>query len=156
MAASRRARPTELFLSHASANRSFATRLAEVVRAHHVPVWYSSTNIVGAQQWHDEIGAALARCDWFMVVLSRASVASPWVKRELLHALNDRRYQNHIVPILYRQCNWSALSWTLDAIQMIDFRHSFEEGCRALLKVWGLRYVRHPVTGRGKRSRSRR
>lgn len=88
-----------------------------ILRARHVRVWYSPTNIVGAQQWHDAIGAALARCDWFVVILSRASVASPWVKHELLYALSLRRYRGHIVPILYRPCNWRALSWTLNSIE---------------------------------------
>ena len=128
----------ELFLAHASADRAFANRLVAVLRAHRIRVWYSPTNIVGAQQWHDEIGAALARCDWFAVVLSQASIASPWVKRELLYALDDPRYRNHILPILHRRCNWLPLSWTLNNIQHIDFRRSFEGGCRALLHVWGL------------------
>jgi hypothetical protein len=140
VARARARRPSEAFIAHASADQAFANRLVDVLRARHVPAWYSSTNIVGAQQWHDEIGAALARCDWFVVVLSRASIASPWVKHELLYALNDRRYQTHIVPILYRPCNWRALSWTLNAIQMIDFRGSFAAGCRELLRVWGLDY----------------
>ncbi|MDE0040336.1 MAG: hypothetical protein OXU77_22650 [Gammaproteobacteria bacterium] len=41
-----------------------------MLREHGVPVWYSDTNIRGAQQWHDEIGAALRRCDWLIVVLT--------------------------------------------------------------------------------------
>lgn len=41
----------------------------------------SKEHIGGAQEWHDEIGAALDRCDWFPVVLSPQSVASRWVKR---------------------------------------------------------------------------
>jgi hypothetical protein len=40
-------------------------------------------NIRGAQQWHDEIGTALKRCDWFLLVLSPQSVRSMWVKHEL-------------------------------------------------------------------------
>ena len=111
---------------------------------------------MAAQQWHDEIGAALARCTWFVVVLSPASVASLWVKREVLHALNDPQYHEHIIPVLYRPCNWSALSWTLNQIQRIDFCKSFHEGCRALLAVWGRRYAQHPITSRGARNRSRR
>lgn len=62
--------PTEVFLSHSSTVRDFASRLAEMLRRHGVPVWYSETNIVGARQWNDEIGEALRRCDWFVVVLS--------------------------------------------------------------------------------------
>lgn len=40
------------------------------MRAHGVPIWYSDAKIVGARMWHDEICAALRRCDWFVLVLS--------------------------------------------------------------------------------------
>ena len=86
--------PHEVFLSHSDLNREFAGSLSEVMRRHGVPVWYSQANILGAQQWHDEIGAALQRCDWFAVILSPQSVESMWVRRELLHALNHDRFEN--------------------------------------------------------------
>lgn len=73
-------RPAEVFLSHSGEDRQFGDELAVVLGRHGVPVWYSATNIQGAQQWHDEIGSALERCDWFLVVLSPASVQSMWVK----------------------------------------------------------------------------
>ena len=41
--------PTEVFLSHSSLDQAFVTSLAEVLRGHGIPVWYSRTNIVGAQ-----------------------------------------------------------------------------------------------------------
>ena len=71
--------------------------------------------------WHDEIGAALERWDWFVVVLSPASVKSRWVKQELLFALNDARYEDRIVPVIHRPCRYRDLSWTLPSFQMIDF-----------------------------------
>lgn len=86
--------PQEVFLSHSSQDRQFVNSLADKMRRHGVPVWYSHANILGAQQWHDEIGAALQRCDWFAVVLSPQSVESMWVKRELLKALEQRRFEN--------------------------------------------------------------
>jgi hypothetical protein len=68
--------PNEVFLSHASQDHEFVTVLAEVLRRHGIPVWYSRTDIIGSKVWHDEIGAALNRCDWFVVVLSPASIVS--------------------------------------------------------------------------------
>ena len=65
--------PTEVFVSHSHADQEFAERLVGVLRHHQIPVWYSDTDIQGAQQWHDEIGKALQRCDWFIVVLSPLS-----------------------------------------------------------------------------------
>ena len=93
--------PHEAFLSHSSLDHDFVTGLADALRRHGVPVWYSRTNIMGAQQWHDEIGAALRRCDWFLLVLSPNAVASMWVKRELIFALQQNRFENRIVPLLW-------------------------------------------------------
>src|SRR3954471_11612119 len=105
--------PNEVFLSHSHLDHEFSTSLVEVLRRHAIPVWFSPTNIIGAKQWHDEIGTALAQCDWFAVVLSSASIQSVWVKRELLFALNDSRYADRIVPILYQPCDFAQLSWAL-------------------------------------------
>ena len=97
----------EVFLSHSSKDLDFVVRLARVLKRHKIRYWYSATHIAGAKQWHDEIGRALARCDWFLVVLTPDSVRSPWVKRELLFALNEFRYNERIIPVLRRPCEYS-------------------------------------------------
>jgi len=109
-----------------------------MLRAHGLPVWFSRTNIRGAQQWHDEIGAALKRCDWFVVVLSPHSVGSMWVKRELLFALQQDHFENRIVPLLMQPCDHERLSWTLTLRQFVDFTGAFDIGCRDLLRIWGI------------------
>lgn len=129
----------EVFLSHASQDRRFVLRLTEVLSRHGLKYWYSAKHIAGARQWHDEIGRALGRCNWFVVVLSPSSVRSPWVKRELLFALNNSRYAERIVPVVYKRCDVKRLSWTLPEFQFVDFTGDFVSGCAQLLKVWGLR-----------------
>ncbi len=126
-------------MSHSHLDRSFVNRLVRILRSQGLPYWYSPKHIIGAQQWHDEIGRALARCGWFVVVLSPSSVKSPWVKRELVYALNEKRYKDRIVPLLLRRCQYVKLSWTLQAFQMVDFTRGFDQGCRELLRVWGVR-----------------
>lgn len=111
-----------------------------MLRRHQLPVWYSNTDIVGSQQWHDEIGAALHRCDWFVLVLSPGAVKSTWVKRELHFALQQNRLDKRIVPLILQSCDYGALSWTLSSFQMIDFTKDFEQGARDLLRVWGVGY----------------
>lgn len=132
--------PNEVFLSHSNLDQPFAISIVEMMRRHGVPLWYSQTNIIGAQQWHDEIGAALKRCDWFALILSPNSVKSIWVKREVLFALNDNRYAEKIVPLLYQPCDFNQLSWTLSLLQLVDFTQDFDHGCRDLLRIWGLGY----------------
>jgi TIR domain len=132
--------PTEVFLSHSSRNRVFTSRLAKTLSAHGVRSFLSAHSIRGAQQWHDEIGAALKRCDWFIVILSPQSVRSRWVKYELLYALRASRFQDRIIPVLYKRCDADSLSFTLSSIEWVDFRRDFHEGCRQLLRIWTLDY----------------
>jgi hypothetical protein len=132
--------PSEAFISHSSLDQPFAALLTELLQRHGVPFWLSQRHLIGAQQWHDEIGAALKRCDWFVVILSPNSVASKWVKRELLFALDDDRYDGKIIPLLYQPCEYRDLSWALSLLQIVDFTSGFDDGCRALLRVWGVGY----------------
>ena len=119
-------------------------KLVDALRRHGIPVWYSDSNLQGAQQWHDEIGAALRRCDWFVLVLSPHAVESKWVKRELVDSLQQDRFDDRIVHLLYRRCSYVNLSWVLPQIQMIDFTSSFDDGCCDLLRIWGIGYDRAP------------
>ena len=132
--------PNEAFISHSNLDRSFADLLTELLQRHGVPSWLNRKNLVAAQQWHDEIGVALRRCDWFIVILSPNSVASKWVKRELLFALDDDRYDGKKIPLLYQPFEYRDLSWALSLLQMVDFTGDFNDGCRNLLRVWGLGY----------------
>lgn len=130
--------PKEVFLSHSSKDKKFANALAKVLRDHGIPVWFSRTNVKGAQQWHDEIGAALKRCDWFLLTLSPNSVRSMWVKRELLFALQQNHFENRIIPLLLQSCDHERLSWTLSLFQFVDFTGSLDDGYRELLRIWGV------------------
>jgi hypothetical protein len=130
--------PGKLFLSHASADRPFVSKLATFLTVRKIPFWYSKRHLVGAQQWHDEIGKALQSCDWFLVVISPAAVRSKWVKRELMYALNEDRYENRIIPLLYKPCDAEALSWTLASLQRVDFSKGFDKSCDELVKIWGI------------------
>lgn len=129
--------PAEVFLSHSSNDRDMAARLASAMTAHGVPVFYAPQNILGAQQWQNEILAALQRCDWFLVLLSPAAVESMWVKREVAFALKERRYEDRIVPLLYQSCQLGDLQW-LTLYQTISFADDFVAGCRELFRTWGI------------------
>jgi TIR domain len=126
----------EVFLSHSSHDHEIARKLREILIAHGVPVWFSPHHIRGAQQWQEEIGAALARCEWFMVLLTPDSVKSMWVERELGYALTEPRYKKRIIPLLFKRCNYRELSWTLPQFQMIDFTKDYWQACDQLLRVW--------------------
>lgn len=134
------ARPKEIFLSHSHKDHAFTKKLAAALNERGVKTWYSGKNIATAAQWHDEIGKALSRCDWFLVVLTPSSVESIWVQREFVYALNDARYASRVIPLLKKPCALVKLSWTLEQFQRVDFTGKFDDGCRTLLKTWNIPY----------------
>lgn len=158
--------PAEVFLSHATPDRAMAVRIAHALREHGIPTFFSPFNLMGAQQWQQEILAALNRCDWFVVLLSPDAVESMWVKRETAFALSDRRYENRIIPVSYRPCDLGPLEW-LRIFQIVNFQNDFEVGCRELLRIWGvgfdpaklvpqmIRQERRVVRGNGSASSNR-
>jgi len=131
-------RPREIFISHAHQDVAFVAKLIEILREHRLKYWYSPKHIVGAQQWHDEIGKALARCDWFLIVLSPDAMKSKWVCHEYFYALNDNRYEGRIVPVLHKPCRWKRISWTLRRFQWVNFQQDHDAASRELLRTWGL------------------
>lgn len=58
------------------------------------------------------------------------------VKRELNYALIEKRYQERIIPLLFKKCNYRRLSWTLPQFQWIDFTKDYRHACEQLLRVW--------------------
>ena len=67
-------------------------------------------------------------------------MVSKCVKRELTYALRAPRYNELIIPVLYKTCDADALSWVLSGLQQVDFRKNFDQGCKDLLKIWQLTY----------------
>ena len=47
---------------------------------------------------------------------------------------------------MYRHCSCDDLSWTLSQMQMVDFTGGFDNGCRDLLRIWGVGYARAPLS----------
>jgi hypothetical protein len=129
-----------VFLSHSSKDTAALKKLVAVLRDHGIKVWYSEKHIRGATQWHDEIGKALKRCDWFCVLLTPDSVKSKWVKREVHYALRSDRYEDRVIPLIFKNCDMDELSWVLSGLQTITVSRRWKKAMRELLAVWGRKY----------------
>lgn len=61
-----------------------------------------------------------------------------------MYALDDPRYEEHIIPVIYGKCDSDRLSWVLRSFQRVDFTVGFDRGARSLLRIWGKRYKAAP------------
>lgn len=129
--------PAEVFLSHAIADQPMAKAIADTIRRHGVPVWYSADSLVGSQIWQEEIGRAINRCDWFVVLVTEQAAHSMWVPREAQYALGQRRLLGRITAIVPSTTDAEAVAWGLATVQQI--RVSDHAGyCREILRMWGI------------------
>jgi len=116
-------------------------RVARELQRHGIKVWYSERHIAGAQQWLDEIGRALKRCDWCIVLLTPAAVKSKWVKHEVSWAVRAKRYDGRILPVLVTKCKYDDLSWTLGTFQMLKLTKS-SKCIKDILGIWNVAYIK--------------
>ena len=132
-------RPKEVFLSHSHHDAALTKRIAAELRRHGIKIWYSEHHIGGAQQWQDEIGSALERCDWFIVLMTPAAAQSKWVRREVSVAVDDDRYEGCIVPLVVKKCEPRRINWVLATIQYIEHK-TLATTIRSLLRKWNVPY----------------
>jgi 6-phosphofructokinase 1 len=124
-----------VFISHSSKDVSFVKDiLIPILHAHAIDTWFSPEDVRSADEWHRKIVIALRKCDWFLVILTPASVNSEWVRAEV-HWAMDQRW-GKIVPILLSECDTDELHLKLRSIQFVDFRNNYKTGRENLLSTW--------------------
>ncbi len=126
----------KVFVSHSSVDKPFVDRLVADLAAHSVPVWYDKLDLRIGESIPGAIDAGLADATYFAIVLSKASVASAWVREELNAALMTQvaRGGTFILPLLLEDCEVPPL---LAHRKVADFRHDYAAALAELLSLWG-------------------
>ena len=89
----------DIFLSHASEDREFVERLAQALKQQGFSVWWDRAIQVGTRFDH-EIDKALREAACVLVVWSRASTESEWVRDEASEGLS----RDILVPLQIEDC----------------------------------------------------
>lgn len=105
-----------VFLSYASSNEDAVVALASVLTAAGEKVWVAALDLKGGDVFDRQIDSALRRASAFVVVLTRASVASDEVMSELRAAVNTK---TPVIPILAEDCE---IPYRLQGIHHVDAR----------------------------------
>lgn len=122
------------FISHATADRLFVeTEIIGLLRALDVNSWFAKDDIETTEDWERSILSGLQSSDWFIVVISSASVSSRWVKDEVAWAMQHRTGQ--IIPIVIADCESEQLHFRLPNIQQIDFHRQPNEARQKLVRM---------------------
>ena len=125
---------TKVFISHSSHNRKRAEKLAQALRKLKMEVWYDEWNILVGHNLLDQIYEGIRKSDYLVVILTKASIKSKWVKRELDAALihEIEAGGTKVIPLLFEKCQ---IPTTLKTKAYADFTISFEKGLAQLRKT---------------------
>jgi formylglycine-generating enzyme required for sulfatase activity len=91
----------KIFVSHSHKDDAFTERLVEDLCKAGADAWMDKTDL-GAGNFQQRISEALADCEWFVLVLTRDALASPWVRQEV-DAANRLKNQGQIHDLIFIQ-----------------------------------------------------
>lgn len=93
-----------IFISHSSKDDPFVKELRGALESLGLAVWVDSRNMRGGAKLKPEIDEAIEQARQVIVVLSKDTVESPWVRKEVQKALEvERRRKNEgyrVIPLL--------------------------------------------------------
>ena len=132
------------FISYAGEDLVFAQRLRDALQREGVWCWFAPYSLRGGDYFKARIDNAIRQCDKLLVIFSRHSLASEWVKYEVELARQKERKRNTtvIVPICLDTAVLHEPGW---AAFISDKRHisrfenwedpqSYQEALKLLLR----------------------
>jgi hypothetical protein len=126
----------QAFLCHAKEDKSIVRGIAHRLLSDGYMVWFDEVDLVAGADWEREIEAAIERCDYAIIFLSRNSCSKTgYVQREIRYALeqHERRPlgQRFIIPVMLDDVapprEFSSFHWL-----KVSRDNWYEQLCRAL------------------------
>ncbi len=125
----------KVFISYSHADAEFAKQLAEALNSNGVKVWYDKWDIQPGDSIVRKIfEEGLATAQLFVVVLSKTSVLSDWVREELDVATVLRVEKvTRVIAVVKEDCE---IPVSLRARLRVDMRRDFQAGIQQLVNLY--------------------
>lgn len=85
------------FISYSTDDQAFAKRLYHDLHHHGIQTWFAPHDMRSGRKMHEQIGEAISVHDRLLLILSKSSMVSPWVKTEIAHAREKEQLQSRRV-----------------------------------------------------------
>ncbi len=132
-----------LFISYATANRSFVVRLADSLRALEHHVCLDVHTITAGQGIPQRVAKEVETADYLLAVLSKESVVSSWMEHEWYakywEEVTSRR--TTVIPVLLEDC---VVPFFLRPKRYADFRSNYYQGLAELERSLDLAVFEEP------------
>ncbi|ADZ09355.1 TIR protein [Methanobacterium lacus] len=123
-----------VFISYSHEDKYFANRIAEDLMKNGIEVWFDKWEIqVGDSLIEKIFSEGLSNSDYFLILLSKDSINSKWVKEELNNAI-IRRMEGvtKLIPLLTESIE---IPQPLKALKWLDMYSNYDKGLRSLINT---------------------
>jgi TIR domain-containing protein len=133
-----RVRTPQVMVSYSSQDRERVMQFVGALRAAGVAVWIDQGGIDGAQRWSEEIVNAIEACTTVLLFISRASMASQNIAKEVALAWESGK---HFLPVALEEAKIpKSMQYQLAGIQYVKLYEGdpdvkFESVLRALVRL---------------------
>lgn len=123
----------KVFLSYSHEDKDFAQSIANKLNESGIKVWWDEWEISAGDSIIQKIfSEGLSEADFFLILLSNASVNSNWVKQELDHAIIKKiEGVTRIIPLIKEKCD---IPPPLRTLLWVDLSTDFEGGIQKIVK----------------------
>src|SRR5688572_2799966 len=127
----------DVFISYSHHDRKFVQRLANRLTKLGFTVWWDHWEIKVGDSIIQKVAEGIRNSAFLIVVISKQSVKSSWVQKELNTALGQQLTEKNItiLPILIDKFNRNQIPSLLSDIKRADFTTSYERGFAEVLKA---------------------
>lgn len=115
---------SSVFISYSSEDRPVARRIAADLQSRGVRVWLDEYEILPGDRIVDKIAEGIRRSEYLIVLISKNTVGSTWIRREFEIAFERNREasERRLIPV---RIDDSAVPPYLAAVRYIDLRPDY-------------------------------
>ncbi|TWU02199.1 toll/interleukin-1 receptor domain-containing protein [Stieleria varia] len=134
------------FISFSTADQSPADQFVDELRLFYIDDFFFSSRTMDEGYWLSQIEAEIEQAKWFFVLISKNSVASKWVRREVELAMSLPHLKGRVVPVLLEDTpGWEDLHEHIGRLQTFNLYRNREESMTRIIEgIFRRPRHRHP------------
>lgn len=130
----------KVFISYAHTDEAIARRVADILHEAGLEVWEVTREILPGDNWAAKVDRALREPEAMVVLLTRHTMRSNWVRSEIEYALGEVRFRDRLITVVARDpaelknedVPW--ILWNLKTINLTEHANE-EEGIREVART---------------------
>lgn len=132
-----------VFISHADEDQYFVNLFASLLEFHFIKIWYCRFKLKPGDKFESEIDEAINKSDTLIAIVSKHTLTSNWVKKEILN-FQGKKPEAKIIPILLEPVKLNDIVPGLETYQYIDFSQCMLTGFRDLFAIFDKKFLDFP------------